>query len=357
MDRCPTEIWIRIFTLACTDGGFTGRSLSCTSKYIRDASRSVKLQSIAVIGSYEVNRLADALESRLPEHRRILHLCIGAYDKGPSDTHRSPPGSLSPSELRDALISHTFRRADVWRSVDRLSYDARVRITLEANEASPMKVFMHAVDRVLRIASTDLQTFTLETYVIPEFGDVNRLGIHGDLSAVLADYAFPRLEELTMLNARLDLGSSSVPHQERCPVFPSLKRLHVEVEDSSDSVITFLGSAPSLTHLRMSGPTELSGDFFAAILELFDRGVATTDQTLKPSPTKIQRVIIGLIGPTSTFGVAQMERIRALDQMTLGNDKLTLLRSDYPEHAPYGFSRARQDWLQRIEGGDGCWGI
>jgi hypothetical protein len=45
----PAEIWHLIFSLACTDDGSTGRSLSLVSTYFRDISAPFKYRSIAII--------------------------------------------------------------------------------------------------------------------------------------------------------------------------------------------------------------------------------------------------------------------------------------------------------------------
>ena len=44
----PVEIWQLIFSLACTDDGSTGRSLSLVSTHFRDISAPFKYQSIAI---------------------------------------------------------------------------------------------------------------------------------------------------------------------------------------------------------------------------------------------------------------------------------------------------------------------
>ena len=44
----PVEIWHLIFSLACTDDGSTGRSLSLVSTHFRDISAPFKYQSIAI---------------------------------------------------------------------------------------------------------------------------------------------------------------------------------------------------------------------------------------------------------------------------------------------------------------------
>ena len=76
LDRSPLELCQRIFELACTDDGTTGRSLSLVSKPIRDISAPYKLQSICVSGAKQANLFVSALESTPPQHRRVSYLSI-----------------------------------------------------------------------------------------------------------------------------------------------------------------------------------------------------------------------------------------------------------------------------------------
>ena len=76
MNQTPSEVWKNIFSFACTDTGFTGRSLSLVSKYIHETSKSVKLQSIALRGYGQMLAFADLLEKYPPTHRRVRYLLI-----------------------------------------------------------------------------------------------------------------------------------------------------------------------------------------------------------------------------------------------------------------------------------------
>ena len=73
LSTCPFEICESIFAFACTDDGSTGRSLSLVSRGIRNASRGMKYQCLAVTGR-QVEPLCMVLKN-LPENdRRIHHL-------------------------------------------------------------------------------------------------------------------------------------------------------------------------------------------------------------------------------------------------------------------------------------------
>ncbi|TFK67717.1 hypothetical protein BDN72DRAFT_842730 [Pluteus cervinus] len=54
----PIEIWEEICGYACTDGGFTGRSLSCTSRSINQLTKRMKLYSLAIIRTRQLFHLA-----------------------------------------------------------------------------------------------------------------------------------------------------------------------------------------------------------------------------------------------------------------------------------------------------------
>ncbi|KIM83561.1 hypothetical protein PILCRDRAFT_6983 [Piloderma croceum F 1598] len=91
MEPIPSEILALIFSYACTDDGYTGRSLSLVSRYISDVSKPYKLQSVAVRGVWQVLKFACSLgEGRRAEDgkgkgsgsRHLFLSCDKAYDFG-----------------------------------------------------------------------------------------------------------------------------------------------------------------------------------------------------------------------------------------------------------------------------------
>ena len=62
MDQLPAELWIYICSLACTDGGRTGRSLSLVSRGFNKFSKPYTLQCLALTTPKQVRLLADILE-------------------------------------------------------------------------------------------------------------------------------------------------------------------------------------------------------------------------------------------------------------------------------------------------------
>ncbi|KAI0081535.1 hypothetical protein K474DRAFT_1587422, partial [Panus rudis PR-1116 ss-1] len=71
--QCPAEIWTKIFSFACTDGGYTGCSLSRVSRYFRDASLPVKLQTVSLHGERSACLFLNMLRSR-PHPPRVKDL-------------------------------------------------------------------------------------------------------------------------------------------------------------------------------------------------------------------------------------------------------------------------------------------
>ncbi|EKM78532.1 hypothetical protein AGABI1DRAFT_13385, partial [Agaricus bisporus var. burnettii JB137-S8] len=91
LEECPPEICKKIFTHACDDGGYTGRSLSLVSRYVRDVSEDIKFRSVAVWGRRQILGFYEVLLSTPPHLRRILHLFISAHEQ-------VRPGEAGPAE-------------------------------------------------------------------------------------------------------------------------------------------------------------------------------------------------------------------------------------------------------------------
>ncbi|KIM74392.1 hypothetical protein PILCRDRAFT_80097, partial [Piloderma croceum F 1598] len=75
-DKLPPELCEHIFSFACLDDGYTGRSLSLVSRYISEASKPVRFQSLVVRNLPQAQALASILEKESPLHRRVRHLFV-----------------------------------------------------------------------------------------------------------------------------------------------------------------------------------------------------------------------------------------------------------------------------------------
>jgi hypothetical protein len=83
VQACPAEIWGNIFSLACVDDGFTGRSLSRVSKYIKECSKPYKYQCLSV-KDHQLRPLTTVLKKLSPELKRVIHLFLSSkeWDSG-----------------------------------------------------------------------------------------------------------------------------------------------------------------------------------------------------------------------------------------------------------------------------------
>ncbi|KAH9899568.1 hypothetical protein C8Q73DRAFT_326703 [Cubamyces lactineus] len=72
------HIWYKIFILACTDGGFTGRSLALTSTFFYSQSLSTRYYSLAFHSLVQLEAFTAFLQTRSEDYRpRIDHLYLG----------------------------------------------------------------------------------------------------------------------------------------------------------------------------------------------------------------------------------------------------------------------------------------
>ena len=79
MDHCPPEIQIKIFALACIDGGRTGCALSRVSRHIRATSSPVRFYTISLHGILRMRLFLEIARQRF-SCPKVTHLFL--YDGG-----------------------------------------------------------------------------------------------------------------------------------------------------------------------------------------------------------------------------------------------------------------------------------
>ncbi|TFK68268.1 hypothetical protein BDN72DRAFT_751534, partial [Pluteus cervinus] len=65
----PSELWMYIFSFACMDNGYTGRSLSLVSQTIHELSAPLKYQSICIARHKHLFNFLETFK-QIPIHRR-----------------------------------------------------------------------------------------------------------------------------------------------------------------------------------------------------------------------------------------------------------------------------------------------
>ena len=211
MNNCPNEILGLIFAEACTDGGYTGRSLSLVSKRVCGASdRRYALQSIALYGSSQLSAFASLLDT-VDADSRVYHLYLADRRRVQIEC---PPGQDQEQWLKE-----------------------RAAEDFHANNPSreyPADIILGILERVAP---------TVRTLVILLFDRY-------DQQPLTDAIRFSKLENLT-------IHASNLNHlaQPPLPECLSLRRLHV-IEDfvlhrlSLTKAVSRL--SPLLTHLRFS---------------------------------------------------------------------------------------------------------
>ena len=316
MERCPIELWHKIFFHACTDGGRTGSALTLVSRRVRDIAQSVRYHSVSLVGQNQFLAFARML-TELSIRPTISHLFISAH---------VPPGSWStPTTIRAKHLS------------------------LE-----------QAFAGILAVAAPALKTLMIHD------------SPHFDVTA--ASLSFPLLTDLStdFLRSR---GDSTLRAR-----FPCIRRLHLsECYTTYGCWDEIALLAPSITHVRFSGISMDAGiaPFLRVLLDIPAdvpygfHSASTYDYYVSGSrmathATEIAAVVRYLkevyvqlrscrVGTETTVCHAQtkseLEYITKAGAVGLGNGRLYLLN---PSES-YDLRAACEDWLDVVDGGDGPW--
>ncbi|KAH9926843.1 hypothetical protein B0H21DRAFT_137294 [Amylocystis lapponica] len=331
-DQFPAEIWTRIFSLACTDDGSTGRSISLVSTYIHDVSLPIQLQSIALAGHRQLHRFADMLERRPPHLRNVRNLCV---------SHESPQSAegLENAAFAQAWNKYNVVEGDPTMLTQQPSYPYIVD-EMKAFHQWIKQQFFEAVARVLQIVAPDVQTLALQSG--PYFSP-----------ALLNDH-FPSLVELAVdgvTSGLRDPQSSEIT----LPRFPSLKYLHII--SCCSNLPVFADHAPALTHLRLSGFA--FSDFTGSVTKLIRSAIVKPADDRNMTGTRlshIEQIIIEPVATRDTYRHGVLNRFYnelKLEDLYAAN-KLVILRQ-FDNKRTYRWTNAREDWMARLCGGLGCW--
>lgn len=209
MEHLAVELLEHIFTMACTDGGYTGCSLSLVSTRVRAVSRAARFHSIA-------------LGSGRPQQVAQFTACLAAA--------RAECTGTTPRVRHFFLVSAKRDKEPPSRPKDEDDTEQ-----LEFNE--------HVI-ALLRIIAPDLYTFSL---------------VHGhrmrsqELRVPLTGVCYPLLREFNLVGTWRVM---SVEGEQEGPIFPSLTRLHLRVETRPLAARVdfpfWSANAPRVTHLRIS---------------------------------------------------------------------------------------------------------
>lgn len=250
MDRLPAELHDLIFSEACNDGGYTGRSLSLVSKSIRAVSAPYILHSVALYGSYQLAAFAAFLAQRAPEHTFIRHLFL-------------------TDRRRVWMERGTGQDKAAWVT-KRMKEELHLKDPMRRADAQPIAQIMSA-------AAPHLRTLA---FLLFDLYDERTLPT-----------SFPVLREFTLHASTLTWRGA--PSMDPCD---ALRRLHV-IQDFSfprAAVRTIAALGPRLTHLRISRLTTsrlAMGDLLAGLERMLEE---QADAAAAPPafPPSLERAIV-----------------------------------------------------------------
>ncbi|KAI0751132.1 hypothetical protein C8Q80DRAFT_554687 [Daedaleopsis nitida] len=402
INQLPTEIWRTIVTLACTDGGFTGRSLALASRFLHRQSLSARFHSVALTSLARAEGLLELLDCQPPECQpRIEHLYL--------------------SFGVDAIASFRplpWMQSSVLARIERDDWEAR---------------YLSAMPRLFALVAPTLRTLCIcehnQTPLPPVYSQ--EFPMLEELSVVhRADVPLP--DTMPSLPPSINTSQAKTEDSARLSnlmgLFPVLRRLHC-IHSSSWPLPTVVANLPlvappTLTHVRMSGVTSLNRNYnelpgvLAKVLRVerpeLERGTRNRpperpSRARDPGPDEgsapgtdpsesvsaqgdeaashlcqerdmpnalanLQVLIVHGYGPavqtaSMAGGVATCETSRDLSWDKCIADledvadrceasgrgvQIALLRRPWRRN-PHWPERLRDDWKNRIEGGKGCW--
>lgn len=317
MKPFPQEIWEAIFALACTDSGYTGRSLALTCKFFDEASLSVRYQRVALFGSQHIISFDNVLRNAPPHARHVRFLYISLRSRKSSELEEGDAGVTSQNTIR----------------ADNVTKDA--------------------AKLILATVAEDVQVLEVHCFNY----------IFSDVPLV----PFPQLTDLAADS--FPLASALKFPDNLTPLYPKLLRWHITDADHCwDKMEKGFGCipklAPTLVVLRVSGVgqtsigVELRNAF--GIKSPPEYGRSTKPVAMLPSSLKRVYVkpsscpIGGWCGTSEDEYEGEIAYLEALNKV---QDSRFVLLKAYKRAEEGTIGRTTNDWEAAIYGEDGCWSL
>ncbi|EJF62282.1 hypothetical protein BD309DRAFT_888566 [Dichomitus squalens] len=377
LERIPPEIWQEIIAFACTDGGATGRSIALTCRFFREQSLHVRFTSLSFKNTTRLLVFLVSLRVQPKDCKpRIQHVALepSLYTGHIPRALRHLAGNPQPGQEVDPVDLCA-------NAVEALfSLAARQLRTLclvaNASSAVPFRYFVHAFPKLEELSAWNHPLCPPPATGAHEYppGHAHAHTLPG------SPFASPGSPG----GAR---GMDTDDRQEAGVLLPAMKRFHYVLTEPGMSFKNVLASLPALashklTHLRLSGLTSADEDVPRILADIL--GVPA------PMPLR-ERVRLGITGssgpqshsPLDTSG-ARFPNLRhvVLYAIQPGRDdmqsfprwatllgllrelertckrvvgmRMVVLERSWMRKSRWA-TRLKDDWLQRMEGGRGCW--
>lgn len=301
LERFPAEIWGTIFSMACVDNGYTGRSLSEVSRYINEVSKSYKYQCIAVDDHKRLRRLTAVLKKLHPDARCVRHLFISSIELG--------------------------------REVEFFEADKNRLLIVVAPTLRSLEVYFHATSLSLKFplpSLLDLTVYCASTFTL-------------DNITTRTFECYPSLQ-------RMHWGSAAMPLS--CGLLPLIRwtapaLTHLRISTSTRRTSNIRHPSQVMDYNLM--------DFVRAELEEA-YGLLSNKQTNHLFMSQGAATIPTLPMPQVIWQPSPIDNLHALRRIR-DADKNFLLLKELKEHAYVSAVTAKSSWLAVRAGARDCWDI
>jgi hypothetical protein len=354
LSKLPPELCEHIFSFACLDDGYSGRSLSLVSKYISATSKPVRLQSLVVRNLPQALALAAILEATALHHRRVHNLCVlcdyqQLYTAAISHANRMEHGDRTAASFvgRVTSILSPFRQRSERQYSNETIWDSVLKKSIRyGNSFSPTieEMMRLALNRILNTIASSLQILTI--FIQTPRGDVTLRG----------SPALPSLRELAIIYRCEYYPKIPTKLLDTFQPLTSLKRLNLVQFESGYGPLDLVGQiqrlAPSLTHVRL--PNAVVG--WNRWLDL-NTNLNPTHAGHRPRlhlPLTIEKIFIqppvppSIPGPAQRYYEVTLEECRVLAV----NDSRIVLERPLQLSWNFDAKEAEGEWLERINDGD-----
>ncbi|EKM49542.1 uncharacterized protein PHACADRAFT_153969 [Phanerochaete carnosa HHB-10118-sp] len=308
MDRCPVELWMKIITLACIDGGYTGSSLSFVSRTMRDVVEPLRFQSVSLISEEQQLAFSNLLRARGP----------------------------SPPVIRHLLVFVKMHRGD----------------EAEPDDAAKTVGLQQTLRDILSVAAPNLETLVVHDtrfdlassgLVFPALCNLSVDGLGCSSETV------SRFPSLRRLHITSEYESSAGFWSGLAHSAPSLTHLRLSclylLDLFTPSFLCAFLDSPVVVEADEDTPSSEEGAAIARKLPTLKHII------VQPYQPSIFDGWCGNIAERHFTMQSELCKIAHACAQRQGIGKLYVLPSSYA----YDVDEAQRDWLDTIEGGDGAW--
>ncbi|RDX51201.1 hypothetical protein OH76DRAFT_1401972 [Lentinus brumalis] len=330
----PPEVWLNIFTLACTDGGRTGSCVALSCKFFHSQSSRVRCHSVRLSSIESVEQFLAFARLRPKGQRPIVcHLSLTM---------------LSGLKVRRAFLSSSYPGSDLTAEKQRQA---------EGKRRALQARFIDAANELFVLVAPTLRTLCITTgYFLP-------------LAPLPCD--MPVLEELTMMGS-----ISTIKGTNKQSRLPMLKRFHLIPRSATADMdvrttaltASALCTAP-LTHIRLSNVSAYERPDLSSLLTRTLGVCRAEDYSTQTLRDRAQAILPGIrevvvhtlipdLGWCGNAHMVYLEESAAFEGFARACNDVDGLHVVALSRQQRNFrwkERLYNDWVSRIEGGGGCW--